>query len=136
MILAYRWYLLNLLADEAYACLILQQCCQYFSCYRPSLYGLSLWVGQGSWKGGLRNRRQTLYEISDEIKQKRDQNGIALSVYQNSSFWVKKIDVFTFLWYNSLYDRSHFFESNFKFKPLEIGYNHIKRRSFCEWSWL
>ena len=41
---------------------------------------------QGSWKGGLRNRRQTLYEKSDEIKQKRDQNGIALSVYQNSSF--------------------------------------------------
>ena len=29
MILAYRRYLLNLLADEAYACLILQQCCQY-----------------------------------------------------------------------------------------------------------
>ena len=71
-----------------------------------------------------------MYEISDEIKQKRDQNGLALSVYQNT-FLSEKIDVFTFLWYNSLYDRSHFFESNVKFKPLEIGYNHIKRRSIC-----
>ena len=134
MILVYLWYLLNLLADESYACLILQQCCQYFSCYRPSLYGLSLWVGQGSRRYGLRNRRQTLYEISDEIKQKRDQNGLALSVYQ-ILFLSEKIDVFTILWYNSLYDRS-FFESNVKFKPLEIGYNHIKRGSICEWSWL